>query len=166
MSTKGFWATQDGHVVNIIPPVSSNAAQAGVRFSMSQWAHASILIFFGVAGGPAGAVTLKVFQAETGGTGIAVPFKYAVQNSATAPFDVFNEWIQASASGYTPGTDIVDEIVAIEIDAADLLVANNGAYVEVDIAVGSEGTTPQLMHATAILSGGRSMSDMSPSVQV
>ncbi len=166
MSAKGFWVTQDGHYANVIAPVSAGAAQTGVRFNMAQWAHATIMLRFGVAGGPAGAVTLNVYQAETGGSGVAIPFKYAVQNAASVPQDVFNSWIQATATGYTPGTDIVDEVVAIEIDSADLLVAANGTYVEVDIAVGSLGTTPQLMSCEAILSGGRNMSQSSASVEV
>jgi hypothetical protein len=165
MSAKGFWATQDGHVVNLLPPVSAGAAQTGVRFNMAQWAHASILLRFGAAGGPTGLVTLKVYNAVTGGSGVAIPFKYALQNAGSAPFDVFSEWIQATSAGFLPA-DVADEIVCIEIDAADLLVAANGTYVELDIAVGSLGTTPQLLDGLGILSGGRNQSDMSPSVQV
>lgn len=166
MSAKGFWATQDGKVVNLIPPVSAGAALTGVRLNMAMWAHASIIGRFGVAGGPAGALTLNVYLAESGGSGVAIPFKYAVQNSATAPFDVFNEWVQATSAGYTPGTDIVDEAIAIELDSDDLLVADNGTYVELDIAVGSLGTTPQLMAFEGILSGGRYTGDMAASAQV
>jgi hypothetical protein len=167
MSAKGFWAIQDGHVVNVLPPVSAGAAQVGTRFSLATWAHASILLRMGVAGGPIGAITLKVYQAETGGSGVAIPFKYALQTSGSAPFDVFGPVIQATATGYVPGgADIIDEMAAIELDAADLLIANNGTYVELNIAAGSLGTTAQLMDAFAILSGGRFASDQSPSVQV
>lgn len=165
MSAKGFWATQDGHVVNILPPVSAGAAQTGVRFSLAQWAHASILLRFGAAGGPTGAITVKVYLAESGGSGVAIPFKYALQNAGSAPFDVFSEWAQATATGFTPSADAADEIIAIELDAADTLVAANGTYVELDIAVGSLGTTAQVLDALAILSGGRNMSDMSPTAQ-
>lgn len=165
MSAKGFWATQDGHVVNILPPVSAGAAQTGVRFSMANYAHASILLRFGAAGGPTGAIILKVYAAESGGSGVAIPFKYALQNASSAPFDVFSEWVQATASGYTP-TDVADEIIAIEIDSDDLLVAgNNGTYVELDIAVGSLGTTPQLLDALGILSGARYSADLSATAQ-
>jgi hypothetical protein len=164
MSAKGFWATQDGHVVNLLPPVSAGAAQTGVRFSMAKYAHASLLLRFGAAGGPTGAITLNVYLAETGGSGVAIPFKYALQNSASAPFDVFSEWVQATSAGYTP-TDVADEIIGIEIDSDDLLVAANGTYVELDIAVGSLGTTPQLLDALGILSGGRYTADLSATVQ-
>jgi hypothetical protein len=166
MSAKGFWATQDGHVANIIPPVSAGAAQTGVRFNMANWAHASILVHFGVAGGPVGAITLKVYTAESGGSGVAIPFKYAVQNSASAPYDVFNEWVQATSAGYAPSSDVVDMAVAIELDQDDILIAANGSYIELDIAAGSLGTTPQLLAAQAVLSGGRYTYDMSSSVQV
>lgn len=166
MSAKGFWVTQDGHVANIIPPVSAGAAQTGVRFSMANYAHASVIIRFGASGGPAGAITVNTYAAESGGSGVAIPFKYAIQNAASAPFDVFNEWVQATSAGYTPGSDVANEIIAIEIDSDDLLVGANGNYVGVNIAVGSLGTTPQLLDALAILSGGRFTGDLSATVQV
>jgi len=165
MSAKGFWATQDGHVVNLIPPVSAGAALTGVRFNMANWAHASLLLRFGAAGGPTGAIVLNVFLAESGGSGVAIPFKYALQSAASAPFDVFTEWVQATSAGYTP-VEVADEIVGIEIDSDDLLVAANGTYVEIDVAVGSLGTTPQLLDAIGILSGGRYTGDLSASGQV
>jgi hypothetical protein len=166
MSAKGFVLVQDGHYANVVAPVSAGAAQVGVRFNLATWAHASLIVRFGVAGGPAGAVTLKVYPAVTGGSGVAIPFKYAVQNAAAVQQDVFGALTQATATGYTPGTDIVDEVIAIELDAADLLVAANGTYVELNIAAGSLGTTAQLMSAEAILSGGRFAGDQSASVQV
>lgn len=166
MSAKGFWATQDGHVVNILPPVSAGAAQTGTRFSMANWAHASLLLRFGAAGGPAGAITLKVYPAETGGSGVAIPFRYALQNASSAPFDVFGEWAQATTAGFTPSSDVADEIMGIEIDSDDLLVAANGTYVELDIAVGSLGTTAQVLDAVGVLSGGRYTADLSATAQV
>lgn len=166
MSAKGFWVTQDGHVVNVLPPVSAGAAQTGVRFSMANYAHASLLLRFGAAGGPTGAITLKVYPTESGGSGVAIPFKYAVQNAGSAPFDVFSEWAQATATGYTPSADAADEIIAIEIDSDDTLVAANGAYVELDIAVGSLGTTAQVLDALGIMSGSRYGADMSATAQV
>jgi hypothetical protein len=164
MSAKGFWLVQDGHLVHIIPPVSAAAAQSGVRFNMTKWAHASIVVRMGAAGGPAGAITLSVFPTFSGGSGVAIPFKYFVQNAASAPFDVFGEWVQATASGYTP-SDVANETIVIEIDVDDILVAANGSYVELDIAAGSLGTTPQLLDALGILSGGRYTADLSVTAQ-
>jgi hypothetical protein len=166
MSAKGFWVTQDGHLAQVIAPLSAGAAQTGIRFSMANWEHASIITRFGVAGGPAGAITVSVFPTESGGSGVAIPFKYAIQNAASAPFDVFGEWAQASASGYTPSSDVVDEVICIELDSDDLLVAANGTYVQLNIAVGSLGTTAQLMSAEALLSGGRYTADLSATAQV
>jgi hypothetical protein len=155
---------QDGHFVHILPPVSAGAAQTGVRFNLAQWAHASLAVRFGAAGGPAGAITLNVYPAFSGGSGVAIPFKYFLQNSASAPFDVFNEWVQATASGVTP-TNVANQTIVIELDGDDILVANNGTYVELDIAAGSLGTTAQLLDAFAILSGGRFAGDLEATVQ-
>jgi hypothetical protein len=165
MSAKGFWLVQDGHFVDLIKPVSAGAAQTSTRFNLAQWAHASIVVRFGAAGGPAGAITLNVYPTFTGGSGVAIPFKYFLQNSASAPFDVFNEWVQATSSGYTPTSDVADMSIVIEIDTDDILVAANGEYVELDIAVGSLGTTAQLLDAFGILSGGRFAGDLEATVQ-
>jgi hypothetical protein len=164
MSAKGFWLVQDGHFVDLIKPVSAGAAQASTRFNMAMFAHASIVLRFGAAGGPTGAITLNVYPTFTGGSGVAIPFRYMLQNSASAPFDVFGSVTQATAAGYTPASDAADADLVIELDVDDLLVAANGTYVELDVGVGSLGSTPQLLDAFGILSAGR-YDDQSASVQ-
>jgi hypothetical protein len=159
--SKGFWLVQNGHFVDLIKPVSAGAAQASTRFTMAYYAHASILVRFGASGGPTGAVTLKAYNALTGGSGVAIPFRYFLQNASSAPFDVFGSIQQATSAGYTPSSDVADADLLIELDTAEILVANNGSFLELDIAVGSLGTTPQLLDAFAILSGGRFSLDMS-----
>lgn len=165
MSAKGFWVAQDGHVANLIPPKSETTAVTATRFNLAQYDHASIILQLGVAGGPIGAITLNVYQAQTGGSGVAIPYRLFKQESSSAPFDVLSAIINEAATGYTPVSDVANAMYVIELDAADLLVANNGTYVELDIAVGSMGTTAQLISALAILSGGRNTSDQSPTVQ-
>jgi hypothetical protein len=166
MSAKGFWLAQDGHVANVIPPKSAGAAVTGTRFNMAEWAHASILLHFGAAGGPIGAITLNVYEALTGGSGVAIPYRLFKQEAASAPFDVFGGLTAETSAGYTPSADEANAMYLIEVDAADVLAAANGTYLELDIAVGSLGTTAQLLAAVAVLSGGRNVSDQSPSVQV
>jgi hypothetical protein len=170
---KGTFVAQDCHVCPVIPPISAAAAVTGKRFNMAEWAHASILLGFGVAGGPAGAITLSAYAAVTGGSGVAIPYRLFKQESASAPFDVLSlnsvtgdGNFPQTASGYTPSSDVVDAFYLIEIDAADLLAAANGTYVELDVAAGSLGTTAQLMSAYAILSGGRFTGDVSATAQV
>jgi hypothetical protein len=173
MSAKAFWASQDGHPCIVIPPQSAAAAVVGKRFSMAEWAHASILLFFGAAGGPTGAITLSVYQAESGGSGVAIPYRLAKAENASAPFDVFannsatnNSVFPQTSAGYTPSADEANAMYCIEIDSADLLAAANGVYVELDVAVGSLGTTAQLLAAIALLSAGRVTGDQTASVQV
>jgi hypothetical protein len=165
MSAKGFWVAQEGHVANLIPPKSENTAIAATRFSLAQYDHASIILQLGAAGGPIGAITLNVYLAQTGGSGVAIPYRLFKQEASSAPFDVLSGIVNEAATGYTPGSDVANAMYVIELDAADLLVANNGTYVELDIAVGSMGTTAQLVGALAILSGGRNTSDQSPTAQ-
>lgn len=170
---KGFWIGQEGHYAPVIPPVSAGAAQAGKRFNMANWAHATILLMLGAAGGPIGAITVNVYAAESGGTGVAIPYRLIKFENAAAPYDVASNdtttndsVFNIAATGYTPASDLANAAYLIELDAADLLQAANGTYVELDIAVGSMGTTAQLMSAAVVLSSGRNTSDQSASVQV
>jgi hypothetical protein len=164
--SKGFWVAQEGHYVPVILPVSAGAAQAGKRFNMANFAHASVILMLGAAGGPIGAITLNVYAAETGGAGVAIPYRIFKQEAAGTPYDVLSAYSTMTAAGYTPASDLANAAYVIEFDAQEILAANNGTYVEVDIAVGSMGTTPQLLAALAILSGGRNMSDQQASAQI
>lgn len=170
---KGIFVAQDCHVCPVIPPKSASAAVAGLRFNMANWAHASVLLGFGASGGPIGAITVNAYAAESGGTGVAIPYRLFKQEAASAPYDVLSNNavtndgnFPQTASGYTPASDAANAFYLIEIDAADLLAAANGSYVEVDIAVGSLGTTAQLLAAYAILSGGRQTGDQTATAQV
>jgi hypothetical protein len=166
MGAKGIWLTQDTHLVDLLKPVSANAALTSTRFNTTMYGHASLVLRFGAAGGPTGAVTVKVYPTLTGGSGVAIPFRYFLQNAGSAPFDVFGSMQTATAAGYTPSSDVADADLVIEIDIDEILAAANGTYVELDIAVGSLGTTPQLLDAFGLLSGGRFTADQSVSVQV
>jgi hypothetical protein len=173
MSAKGFVVAQDGHVANLISPVSAGAAETARRFNMANWHHASILLQLGASGGPIGAITVSVYNAQTGGSGVAIGYALYKQEAASAPFDVWanntatnSGRFPQAATGYTPASDVANAMYAIELDAADVLAAANGTYIELDIAVGSLGTTPQLLSALAVLSAGRYTSDESASAQV
>lgn len=172
MSAKGFWVSQDGHLCQLIPPVSAGAAVAAKRFSMAEFNHASIILTFGAAGGPIGAITVNVYAAESGGSGVAIAYRLVKFEQSSAPYDVAtnntatnNSIFNESATGYTPSADAANAMYIVEIEAADLLAAANGDYVELDIAVGSLGTTAQLLSAIAVLSGGRVTGDQTATAQ-
>jgi hypothetical protein len=177
MSAKGFWVTQDGHLANLLPPVSAGAAVKTTRFSLAQYNHASIILQFGAASGPCGVVTLLAYAAETGGTGVAIPFRLVKFENASGPYDVptndastNNSIFYETTSGFTPGQisseDIANAMYVLEVEAADLLAAGNGTYLELDIAVGSMGSYAQLMSALAVLTGGRVTGDETASAQI
>ena len=177
MSAKGFWVSQDGHLCQLIPPQSVGNAAATARFSLADYAHASILLQLGAAGGPCGAVTLNVFKAASGGAGVAIPFRLVKYEQASGPYDVQtnnpltnNAIFYEPSTGFTPGEvsseDIAEAMYILEVEGADLLAAGNGTYVEVDIAAGSLYGSPLLLSAVAILSGGRITGDQTASAQV
>lgn len=172
MSAKGFWVGQDGHLALLVPPASKSAAVAATRFSMAQYNHASILLVLGAAGGPIGAITLSAYAAQTGGSGVAIPYRLIKFEQGSAPYDVAtndsttnNSIFNETAAGYTPGSQIANSMYILEVEAADLLAAGNGDYLELDIAVGSMGTTAQLLAAVAVLSGGRITGDQTATAQ-
>jgi len=177
MSAKGFWVSQDGHLGLGLAPVSAGAAQKTARFNLELHDHVSGILQFGAAGGPVGLITVLVYPAVTGGTGVAIPFRVVKFEQASTPFDVAtnnsasnNSIFYEPATGFqvteTSSEDIASAMYIFEIEASDVLVAANGTYVEIDIAVGSLGTTPQLMSALWIGSGGRFTGDQSASAQV
>ena len=165
MGAKGFVLVQDGHFIDLIKPVSANAAQTSTRFNMAQWGHASLVVRFGAAGGPTGAITVKVYPSFTGGSGTAIGFNYFLQNAGSAPLDVFGSVQQATSAGYTPSSDAAGQDLIIELDSDQIGAEANGTYVELDIAAGSLGTTTQLLDAFGVLSGGRFTADQSVTVQ-
>lgn len=177
MSAKGFWVSQDGHLVQLLAPLSAGAAQKTQRINMAEWNHLSAILQFGAAGGPCGVITVLVYLAVTGGSGVAIPFRYVKFEQASTPFDVAandattnNSIFNATAAGFTPGEtsseNIANSMYLFEVEAADLLAAANGNYVEIDIAVGSLGASALLMGGVGILSGGRITGDQTASAQV
>lgn len=172
MSAKGFWVAQDGHLALLIPPASKGAAVAGTRFSLAEYNHASILLITGAAGGPMGDITLNVYLAETGGSGVAIPYRLVKFENSGAPYDVASNNTATNSSifnvlaaGYALGSELANAMYILEVEAADVLAAANGTYVELDIAVGSLGSSAQLMAAVAVLSGGRVTGDLTASAQ-
>jgi hypothetical protein len=78
-----FYLPEEGHVVNILPPVDlSGGPLTADRFSMEGWAHASIILQIGAnAAGASVGVTVKECDAATGGSATAIVFDYYAELS-------------------------------------------------------------------------------------
>lgn len=160
MGAHGFYTAQEGHVVNLIPPVDITGGKTGQPFSMANWAHASILLQIGVS---AAAFTKIIVNACTdvgGDSPTAIPFDIFTQETAGASHDVLSGRTPVAATGYTPSAN--DGIFyVIEIDAAQLPAGS--PYVQLDLTNGSNSV---IASAVAVLSSGRNTSDQSLTVCV
>ena len=64
---QGFSVAEQGHVVNIIPPVDITGGVNGDRFKMANYAHATIIVQVGVSAAAFTKIELWECNAATGG---------------------------------------------------------------------------------------------------
>jgi len=153
--SKGFVVAEQGHVVQLIAPVSISAAATSDVFSMENWAHATIIVLAGA--GSATTVTVSECDNFTPSNAATKTFQYAVE--ATAAGDVLDAALQTGAtSGVSTGT-ASGSIMVIEIDNDEL----SDGYPCVQINLSDPGTS-KVVSAVAILSGARYAEDITATV--
>lgn len=158
MSAKGFYLAQEGHTVNILPPVDITGGKTAQAFSLATYAHASIILQIGVSAAAEGLVTLNACTDHTGASPVAIPFDVYKQEVAGASNDVLGPRVPVPATGFTPAaTDGI--FYVIEIDAAQL--PQGSPYLQLALA---DTTNSVIASAVAVLSGGRNTSDQSLTV--
>lgn len=158
MSAKGFWAAQDGHVVNILPPVDITGGKVAQAFSMGTYAHVSIILQVGVSAAAFTKILVNACTDAAGDNATAIPFNLFKQETAGAANDVLSGLNVIPATGYTPSA--ADGIFyVIELDAAAL--PQGSPYVQLDL---TNGANSVIASAVAVLSAGRNTSDQSPTV--
>jgi len=154
----GFYTTQKGHWVPLIPPVDITGGKTSAAFSMAMYAHASILLALGVSAAAPGAVTLNACSNAAGANPQAIPFN--VFKCETASADTLGAKVACTAAGFVPSaTDGI--FYVIEIDAQAL--PQGLPYLQLAIA---NGVNSVIASAVALLSGARQASDQSPTVLV
>jgi hypothetical protein len=156
MSADRFFLTQSGHVAMLLAPVDATGGKHSAAFNFKNYAHASLLIGFGVT---AAAVTDFIVEACTAqdGTG-ATAIAFNVAKSETTNGDVLGVQTAVATSGVVPpATDNIFYVV--EIDSAAMPAGSS--YLRVSIANGSNSALATIW---AILSGSRYAGDQSPTV--
>lgn len=152
---KGFTLSEQGHVVNILPPVDVTGGKVGCQaFSMANYQHATILVQIGVSAAAftkiivsAGSATAAIGAVVTGA--VALPFTIYTQETAGADKDVLSAKTAVLAAGYTPSA--ADGIFyAIEIDATEL--PDGKPWVQLSM---TNGANSVIASAVVILSGAR-----------
>ena len=146
--SKGFNVAEEGHVVNLIPPIDITGGATGDVFSMREYAHVSIIIQIGVSA----AAPLKILINEctsfaaAGATAIA----HRIYKEETALGDTLGAVVNALAAGETPSAN--DTIFyVIELDASEL--SDLSQFVQLSIT--GTSAVSIIASAVAILSGSR-----------
>jgi hypothetical protein len=157
---RGFYVAQEGHTVNLIPPVDVNGGVTSGVFSMKNWAHASILLQLGVTASAPTKVSLLSSDNQSPESTTAIPFDVYKCETAynAANGDVLGAKVSCTAAaGFVPSaTDNI--FYRIEIDAASL--PDGQPYVKLVIAAGASA----IAAANVTLTGGRNAADQSATV--
>ena len=152
---KGFFVAEEGHVVNILPPVDITGGKTTQAFSMKNYQHATIILQVGVSAAAwtsiivnAGTATAAVGATVAGAT--ALPFRMYKQETAGAANDVLGAPVAETTSGETSVSANDGIFYVIELDANEL--PDGKPYVQVALANGSNSV---IASAVAVLSGAR-----------
>jgi hypothetical protein len=143
---KGYNIAEDGHVVNILPPVDVNGGVSSDVFSMKDAAHVDIIVQVGVS---AAAPTITVEECDnfTPTTPVAIGFDYYAET--TAGGDTLAARATATNAGFAISAN--DNIFyVISIDASEL----SRGYPNLRITFSNPGASV-IASAVAILSGYR-----------
>ena len=151
-----FYAAQDGHIVQLIAPVDFTGGKTSPAFSLKNYAHASIILGFGVSAAAPTKIILNACTDAAGDGAIAVAF--TLFTAETSNVDVLSAKIAVTSAGYTPSAN--DGIFyVIEFDAQSL--PQGYPYLELVV---TNGANSVIGSAFAILSGARFACDQSPTV--
>ncbi len=145
----GFNVAEQGHVVNLIPPIDINGGKNGDVFSMKNYSHATIIVQIGVSG--AAFTTIKVNECTSFAAAGATSIAFSVYKEETALGDTLSAVVAATAAaGVVPSAN--DTIFyVIELDAAELSDGSEFVELALDVASG----VSVIASAVAILSGAR-----------
>jgi hypothetical protein len=156
---QGFNIAEMGHVVNVLPPKDVSGGATGDRFKMTNYAHASILVTFGVTVAGSPTILVKECTAASGGTATAIAFNYYAETTAAG--DTLGAKTAATSAGISasPNNSIM---YLIELDAREL--SDGSEWVEASIT--DLSTSSNLASIVAILSGSRYAETQSPTAIV
>ena len=148
---QGFIASEQGHIINVIPPVDGNAGApvTAQGFSMKGFNHATIIIQLGVTAAAPTSIVLK-YAATVGGSGTAMAFSYYSQLAQGISNDVLSARTAATSAGITSVSANDNIFYVIEVDAAEL--PDGSPYLQLVV---TNPASSILISAVAILSYGR-----------
>lgn len=154
MAAKGVLIPEEGHVVNILPPVDINgSAQTSDYFCLKNYQHVDIILTLGVTGA-ASTVTVEESDDASGSNTTAIAFSYYAETTAAG--DTLGDRTAATTAGFATSTN--DSVTyVISIDASQL--TDGYPYLVLKMSDPSAAT---LASAVAVLSGARYQQENTP----
>ena len=150
---KGFYAAQQGHIVNALPPVDISSGKFSDVWSMENFGHATIIVQVGVSAAAFTKIIVNACDDFVPTTRTAIAFKLYPEETAAG--DTLGAGEDVAAAGKTPSA--ADSIFyVIEIDASELPAGSPNLEVSL-----TNGVNSVIASVVAILSGARYAGDQS-----
>jgi hypothetical protein len=149
MQNKSFVISEEGHVVNILPPISLSGGSDThlYSFSMARYTHASILVSLGAAVGTS-TITIKECTSHTGSGAKAIPFN--VYKCDIARGDTLSSRVACDSAGFSALGATGNVMYVVELESSQL----DDGYPYVALYY-TDPSGAQLGCAVAVLSGAR-----------
>ena len=145
---QGFNIAEQGHVVNILPPVDINGGANGDIFSMRNYGHVTIIVQVGVSAAAFTKIIVNECSDFAGSNAVAIAHR--LYSEETAAGDTLGPAEAIAAAGKTPSAN--DNIFyVIEVDAREL--SDGKQFVQLSLTNASGNSV--IASAVAILSGAR-----------
>jgi hypothetical protein len=144
----GFNVCEQGHVVNILPPVDLNGGKTSDYFSLKDYSHASIILTIGVNAGAASTITVEESDDNAGNDTTPIAFDYAKEETAAG--DTLGELTSATTDGFATHVSNSSLTYVIEIDDTQL----SDGYPYLCVKASSPGASV-IGSMVAVLSGSR-----------
>jgi len=154
MGRSGFNIAEQGHVVQMLAPLSVSAATSSEVISMENWSHVSFICMKGA--GSSATIQLEECTSFAGAGAATRIFSYA--REATAAGDTLSALTIATTAGIAM-TTASGVLLVIEVDADEL----TDGYPYLRLKCADPGTT-HLGAWVAVLSGGRYQEDVTSTV--
>lgn len=155
----GFHVSEDGHVVNILPPIDLNGGKTSDYFSLKNYTHASIIVTIGVNAGAGSVITVEESDDNSGSHTTAIAYRVAKEETAAG--DTLAALIDVTSTGFETHASASSIAYVIEVDAADL----TDGYPYLVVKFASPGASV-IGSAIAVLSGSRYAGSTTPTAIV
>ena len=128
--------SQMGYIVGCVAPVDvGGAPRLGAHINMAKYNHVTFLIYFGVMGNIC-TVTVLAGTNSLGAGGVAMGYNYSISTGGVpllTPFSIA-PLTAVGAGGVAHAATVDNEIVVIELDAAELVAPMTNYYVGVNLS--------------------------------